>query len=66
MQVPLNHMGPVYALLDQHGVQRMHEDFLEDGSLQLKVIVNTAAVQCLQSDLMNATSGTLKLKSDAE
>ena len=61
-QVPLHHMGPVFALLDQRSVKRLGEHYNADGSLRLHVAVEASLVEMLQSDLMNATSGTVTLE----
>ena len=54
-------MGPVYGLLDQHGAQRLGEEYLADGSFQLNVVVKESVVEQLQAELLNATSGTVSL-----
>lgn len=66
VQVPLQHIGSVYALLDQHGAQRMQETYLDDGSLQMQIAIEEAQKHELHSCLMNATSGTVTLSGACE
>ena len=61
MQVPCEHMGASFALLDQHGILRLGEQYNADGSVLLQVDVRQSALERLQSDLLNATSGQVKL-----
>ena len=60
-QASFDQMGPVFSLLDQHGVQRLGEEYLADGSLQLEVSVKQAKAAQLQSEMMNATSGSVQM-----
>ena len=61
MQVPCEHMGSAFALLDQHGILRLGEEYNADGSVLLQVDVPHAALNKMQADLLNATSGQVEL-----
>lgn len=63
MQVPCKHIGAAFALLEQRGIQRLQEQFMEDGSVELRLQVPQSSEATLQSDLLNATSGQVSLES---
>lgn len=61
MQLACDQIGTVYALLDHFGVRRLGEAYLDDGSLQLSIRLKQDIIDQLQSDLLDASSGTVTL-----
>lgn len=63
LQVPCEHMGAVFVLLEQHGIRRLAEHYNEDGSMQLRLGIQISSIEAVQSEFLNATGGQVTLVS---
>lgn len=57
LQVPVEHIGSVYAALERHAAQRVQEDYGSDGTLSLTVSVTEGSVDTLVTLVRDCTSG---------
>lgn len=62
LQLPIQHSGSVYSLLDSKSVRRLHEDFADNGDMQLVLEVDCNELQALTDSLKSATKGQVQIR----
>ena len=62
VQSPIQYSGSVYSLLDSKSMRRLHEDFADNGDMQLVLEVDCDELETLLDSLNSATKGQVQIK----
>ena len=62
MQVPVDMIGTVYQLAQQHDAERLKEEFLPSGEVSMFLQVRISEFMVFNEALQNATSGQAHLQ----
>lgn len=57
LEVPVEHIGSVFAALNRHAAQRLQEDYAPDGALRLTVSIPEASADALTTLVRDTTAG---------
>ena len=58
----MQYSGSVYSLLNSASMRRLHEDFAENGDMQLVLEVDCDELEAFTDSLNSATKGQVQIK----
>ena len=59
LQVPVDNIGIVYQLAQQHEAERVEENYQESGDVMLVMRIRMSETEAFQNSLRNATSANV-------